>query len=161
MNSNPWVKAGSALMQKDFKGAVKALTEKPALEFFATTAINHTARTAGVVIYTAIGTLKAGQQFYKTFDEIMQQETEAAAPPAREPVAAVQLELISATAPEPQPAAGPISRQIMNGNADNGHAEPTRPPNYRDLQTQCKEHGVSARGSAAVLQERLAAFTPN
>jgi hypothetical protein len=38
--------------------------------------------------------------------------------------------------------------------------EPSRPPSYKELQAQCKEHGISAKGSAALLQERLAALTP-
>jgi hypothetical protein len=161
MNENPWAKAGSALMQRNFKGAVQSLTEKPALEFFATTAMNHTAKTAAVMFCAAVSAVEAGQHFRKTFDEIVQREPEAAPRPAREPAAASQLELISTTATEQQPAAWPISHQVMNGKADNGHAEPTRPPSYRELQAQCREHGVSAKGSAAVLQERLAAFTPN
>jgi hypothetical protein len=160
MTNNPWAKAGSKLMQRNFKGAVKALTDKPALEFFAKTAMSHTAKTAAVMVCAAVGTVEAGQQFRKTFDEIVQREPEAAPRPAREPAAASQLELISAAAPEQQPAAWPISHQIMNGKDENGAPEPTRPPSYRDLQTQCKEHGVSARGSAAVLQERLAALEP-
>jgi hypothetical protein len=154
MNQNPWVQVGAALKQKDFRQAVAAVTTKEARGFFAKTAITHSAKTLAVTAAAVKGTVAAGRQFRTAFDEIVQQPADRPKAPAKAtqtaaaqieapPAPALQLTL-SAETTAPLPAAAP---------------EPVR-TSYKELQAQCKEHGVSAKGSAAMLQERLAGLNP-